>query len=122
MTDPRHDLGIRGESAVGAWLRQAGWQVLERRWRSPFGELDLVCLDPDATLVGVEVKLRSTSRAGSGAESVDRRRLARLRRALGSYAATTNLRSAAVRLDLVTLEPTADGRWRAVRTPAIDLW
>jgi putative endonuclease len=122
MTDPRHELGTRAESAVGAWLSRAGWQVLERRWRSPAGELDLVCLDPYGTLVGVEVKLRSTGRAGSGAESVDRRRVARLRKALGSYAASASLLAAELRLDLVTLEPAEDGRWLALRTPAIDAW
>jgi putative endonuclease len=125
VTDPRHELGRRAEEAVAAWLASKGWTVLARGWRCPSGELDVVCRDPSGALVGVEVKLRSTGRTGSGLEGVDLRRLARLRAALATYAraqpgdrpATTELR-----LDLVTLAPHGDGRWIARRHPSIDGW
>jgi Holliday junction resolvase-like predicted endonuclease len=75
--------------------------------------------------VGVEVKLRSTGRAGSGLEGVDARRLGRLRAALATYARAQPGARAAVtdlRLDLVTLVPHGDGRWRARRHPSIGGW
>jgi putative endonuclease len=124
VPDPRHWLGRAGEDAVAAWLAAAGWTPLERRWRCPSGELDLVLRDPSGALVGVEVKLRRTSRAGSGAESVDRRRLRRLRATLAAYAsvAAPSLRFAELRIDLVTVTPASDGRWRLRRLPAIDAW
>lgn len=121
MTDPRHDLGQRAEDAVAAWLVVQGWTVLARRWRCRSGELDLVCRDPTGALVGAEVKVRSTGRAGSGAESVDPRRLARLRSALATYA-RTGPPATGLRLDLVTLDPNGDGRWRVRRLPGIDGW
>jgi putative endonuclease len=122
MSDPRHELGMRAEAAVAGWLVTNGWRVLELRWRGSRGELDLVCLDPGGVLVGVEVKLRSTGRAGSGAESVDRRRVARLRAALAAYAAGGTLAHTDVRLDLVTLASAGAGRWRMRRLPGIDAW
>lgn len=59
MPDPRHLLGRAAEDAVARWLTSAGWTLLERRWRCPAGELDLVLCDPAGALVGMEVKLRS---------------------------------------------------------------
>ncbi|HET6381584.1 MAG TPA: YraN family protein [candidate division Zixibacteria bacterium] len=122
MTDPRHALGLRAEEAAAAWLTRQGWTVLERRWRGPGGELDLVCRDPGGTLVGVEVKLRTTGRAGVGAESVDRRRLGRLRRALAAYAVDGGAPATDLRLDLITLDRVDDGRWRLRHLPCVDAW
>lgn len=124
MPDPRHRLGLAGEDAVARWLTGSGWVLLRRRWRCPAGELDLVLRDPSGALVGVEVKLRRTSRAGSGAESVDRRRLGRLRAALAAYASDSppRRRFTELRIDLVSVSPASDGRWRLCRIPAIDAW
>src|SRR3990172_12933068 len=88
MSDPRGLLGQTAEHLVSAWLTQSGWTVLAQNWRCPDGELDLVCRDPLGELVGVEVKCRTTARAGSALESVDRRRIGRLRRSLARYAST----------------------------------
>jgi putative endonuclease len=122
MTDPRHELGQRAELAAAGWLTSRGWRVLDRRWRGARGELDLVCIDPDLVLVGVEVKVRRTERAGSGSESIDRRRLGRLRGTLAAYAAGTMVDHRAARLDLVTLAPARAGLWRLRWLPAIDAW
>lgn len=123
MPDPRHDLGRRAEEAVGRWLVASGWTLLERRWRCPAGELDLVLRDPGGALVGAEVKLRRTGRAGSGPESVDARRVRRLRAALAAYAsASQGPWRPELRLDLVVVSPAGEGRWRLCRVPAIDAW
>jgi putative endonuclease len=121
MPDPRHELGRRAEDAAARWLTSLGWTVLARRWRSRSGELDLVCIAPDGTLVGVEVKLRSTVRAGSALEALDRRRLARLRATLLDYGREATESWRGRRIDLVTATP-ADSRWRLVRMAGVDAW
>jgi putative endonuclease len=121
MTDGRHELGHRAEEATARWLAGAGWQILERRWRSPQGELDLVSADPSGALVAVEVKLRRTKRTGSATEAVDRRRLHRLRTALVAYSRSSARSWPALRVDLVTVEP-VDAGWRLRRHAAIDAW
>lgn len=127
MADPRHRLGLEAEAAVARWLAGEGWVVLAQRWRVAGGELDLVMRDPDGVLVGVEVRARRTSRAGSAAESVGRSRVVRLRHALMSFAAQADVR-ALLRVDLVTLvpardlDPAVERRWRVTRVPAIDAW
>ena len=46
-----------GENAALACLEQKGMEMLDRRYRSPRGEIDLIMLDGD-TLVFAEVKSR----------------------------------------------------------------
>ena len=122
MPDPRHDLGLRAETAVAAWLERDGWTVIDRRWRVAEGELDLVCLDPHGVLVGVEVRARRTERSGSPLESVDPAHLRRLRAALGRYATQSSQPRAGIRLDLVGVVPDVDGGWRLTRHPSVDGW
>lgn len=76
-------------------------------------ELDLVAVDrgPPRWLVIVEVRFRRTRDFGLPEETIDRRKIARLRaagfnlRALGRLPDGTTLPSLPVRLDIVVLEP-----------------
>jgi putative endonuclease len=125
MADPRHRLGRSAEDAVAGWLTDAGWRVLARRWRARGrGELDIVCLDASGALVGVEVRARHGQRAGAASESVDWRRLRRMRATLAAYAAAeAPARWRGLRLDLVTAEADpAAAAWRLRRYPAIGGW
>jgi putative endonuclease len=71
--------GRRGEDAAAEWYRNAGYRIVDRNWRCPRGEIDLVVVD-DNTVVFVEVKARTSGRYGSGFDAVDHRKQRRLRR------------------------------------------
>ena len=123
MPDPRHLLGQRGEEMAAVWLTSRGWTIVARRWRSPAGELDLVGLDPDGVLVAVEVKLRRSSRVGEPPEAIDRRRLLRLRAALGQFrAASDGPMRRDLRVDLLAVSRGPDRSWRLEHHRAIDAW
>ncbi len=121
MPDPRHRLGIAAEAAVAIHLESRGWRIVERRWRCRFGEIDLVCLDPGGVLVGVEVRARRTKRAGSPLESIDARRLHRLRASLMEYTTSYRGRYDGLRIDLAAVER-PDGVWRIRFHSAVDAW
>ncbi len=70
MTDGRVDLGRWGEDLAAQHLTATGAQVLARNWRCREGEIDLVVLDPDGTLIFCEVKTRSSTAFGEPAEAV----------------------------------------------------
>lgn len=123
MSHPRHLLGLRLETTVAEWLEQTGWTIVGRRVRSvDGGEVDIVALDADGALVAVEVRARRDRRAGSPSESVDRRRIGRMRRTLAAVAGTAPPHRG-LRIDLVSAEPVAgdEARWRLRRMPGIDL-
>jgi putative endonuclease len=62
MTDRRHQLGLTGEEHAARHFERLGFEVLARRHRTRFGELDLVVRE-GRLLVFAEVKTR---RAGAG--------------------------------------------------------
>jgi len=67
--------GRGGERLAGWWLRLKGWSILDRRVRTPAGEVDLIARR--GTLVAfVEVKTRAT--AAELDFAIDERRLARV--------------------------------------------
>lgn len=55
--DTRRALGTLGEEAAIRHLRAAGYEIVERNFRTRFGELDVVAADPHA-LVFCEVRTR----------------------------------------------------------------
>ena len=57
MSDPRRALGARGEELAARHLEARGLEVVERNFRTRYGELDIVALDP-RFLVFCEVKTR----------------------------------------------------------------
>lgn len=76
----KDELGRSGEERAARYLRELGWEVLDRNWRTSIGELDIVALD-GGTLVAVEVKTRSGRGFGHPFEAitaVKRQRLYRL--------------------------------------------
>lgn len=65
----RRELGERGEALACRHLQEAGYLILARNFRTPFGELDLVASEAQ-TLVFVEVKTRRSDRCGTGVDAV----------------------------------------------------
>ena len=54
-------LGRRGEELAAGYLEAQGMRIVDRNWRCPEGEIDIVALDGDA-LVIAEVKTRKIPR------------------------------------------------------------
>ncbi|PAX60260.1 YraN family protein [Brunnivagina elsteri] len=59
------DIGTLGEDLVAQWLESCGWTILHRRWRSRWGEIDIIA-EYTQTLAFIEVKTRSTGSWDSG--------------------------------------------------------
>ena len=78
--DGRQTLGKTGEDLACAELAQRGYEILERRYRTRYGEIDIIARS-GPSLVFVEVKTRGGRAFGGAAEGVTwqkRRRLVRL--------------------------------------------
>lgn len=96
----RQAVGRYGEDVAARFLIAAGLVVLERNWRCPDGELDIIAREGDV-LVACEVKTRRGEGFGSPLEAVTARKAARLRRLVGRWLAEHPVRPAEVRIDVV---------------------
>lgn len=70
--------GREAEDRACAHLRRQGLKLVERNYRAPFGEIDLIMEQQDV-VVFVEVRYRHSEDYGGPAETVDARKQARLR-------------------------------------------
>ena len=77
-------LGKRGERAAARYLERCGYEVLDRNWSCPAGEVDIVAQDGD-TIVFVEVKTRTSIMKGFPEEAVDAEKRARYEKIAAWY-------------------------------------
>lgn len=82
--------------------------MVERNYRSPYGEIDLI-MRHASTLVFVEVRYRRSVQFGSPAETVDRRKQVKIR-ATAEHYLQRHIQGAGVscRFDVVALTPAPD--------------
>jgi len=84
-SDPRPQLGRLGEQLAAEHLVRRGFQIVERNYRTRWGELDIVAFD-GRTLAFCEVKTRRASRSGvAPLEAVRSHKRARVRRMAGRW-------------------------------------
>jgi putative endonuclease len=92
--------GELGERAARKHLKRSGLKFLTANFRTPRGEIDLVCRDHDC-LVFVEVKTRSSEEWSRPAAAVDRERRQRLTRAALDYLHRLKNPAVKIRFDIV---------------------
>lgn len=95
-------LGKEGEQAAVDYLKKLGFRILDRNWRCPDGELDIVAVD-GGTFVVVEVKTRSGLRYGTPLEAVTARKQRRLRRLAVAWLMMHGVRFPVIRVDVIGL-------------------
>lgn len=78
MIHDRKELGKWGEARAEQFLREKGFQIITRNWRTRSGEIDLIG-KMGGTLVFVEVRTRTSTLYGTPSESVDWRKQKKLR-------------------------------------------
>jgi putative endonuclease len=96
-------LGLSAESRAAMVLLAKGYRILARRWKTPFGEIDIVARRR-GTLAFVEVKARE--RADDAAEAVTGRNQRRIIAAAELWLARNPADAArAIRFDVVLVTP-----------------
>ncbi|GAA3959355.1 YraN family protein [Gordonia caeni] len=76
--DRRGKVGRIGEDLAAEFLTSLGWQILDRNWRTRYGELDLIAAD-GPSLVIVEVKTRASHTYTDPVAAVTPQKLRRMR-------------------------------------------
>ena len=95
--------GDAGERRACEILRDAGYLIVARNWRTRFGEIDIVARDGE-TLVFVEVKMRSCEGFGGPEAALTPAKQRRIIAAASEFLAQTRA-EVPVRFDLVAIGP-----------------
>jgi len=101
-TGGRHPLGREAEAFVARELERRGFSVLGRNVRVGRLELDLIARR-GSLIVICEVRARRSDKFMAPAESLDRRKLERIRRAASLWLVSSRLRNVDVRLDVAAV-------------------
>ena len=101
--DARQALGISGEDLACAELQRRGYAIVERRYRTRVGEIDIIAKD-GLTIVFVEVKARMTQEFGGAAAAMTGWKQRRIARMAADYLARQKLHDCPCRFDVVAID------------------
>jgi putative endonuclease len=78
------ELGSAGERMAAEFLRRKGYRILERNYRTPYGEIDLIARDKQE-IIFIEVRTRRQEKFGTPTESLTRDKISHWERAASFY-------------------------------------
>ena len=92
--------GNLGEDQAVTFLKSKNYKILERNFRSKFGEIDIIARDGKC-LVFCEVKMRSTDIFGTPGEAITPAKLQKIILTLHWYMQTKSLEGQEFRVDAI---------------------
>jgi putative endonuclease len=99
----RVERGKLGEELACEELASRGYAIIARRFRSRFGEIDIIA-QRDGVIVFVEVKARASARFGTAAESLPAWKRRRISAMALDYLASVERLDARCRVDVVAID------------------
>lgn len=97
-------VGLTGETIALKYLRRKRYAILETRFRSFGGEIDIIARDRQ-TLVFVEVKMRTGRGFGGPEEAVTMAKQRQIRKVAQGYLLKHRLGEPACRFDVIAIRP-----------------
>jgi putative endonuclease len=101
--DCRQSLGKLGEDLACDELRRRGYAIIERRYRTRFGEIDIIAREA-GEIVFIEVKARAGDEFGGSAAAVTGLKQHRVGQMATDFLARRNLHDQPCRFDVVTVD------------------
>ncbi|MEA4812071.1 MAG: YraN family protein [Anaerolineaceae bacterium] len=104
------DLGQKGEILAAGFLREKGYEILAKNFRSGHQEIDLIA-EYNGTVHFVEVKTRSVHSVGRGEDAMHRTKILRLLEGIYAYL-TGYEQEPEWQLDLIVVETRQNSGYR----------
>ena len=96
----KRKIGINGEDIASAYLKELGYQIIERNFSCRQGEIDIIAKNKNE-FIFVEVKTRTSKKIGNPAESVDNYKKKHLLNAVKFYIYLKRLYCYFIRIDVI---------------------
>ncbi len=107
MTMKRKILGEKGEDIALKRLKSIGYEILEKNYRCPFGELDIIARDDDY-IVFIEIKTRKNRSTAYAKEAITPKKKKRLYQCALYYMKNHELMENRARFDVVAINMNND--------------
>lgn len=109
--DIKKQAGIKGEAMAVKLLQNAGYEILENNYMHGKGEIDIICLQNNALLVFVEVKLRNQGAFGDPEAFVSEKQSKRIIAVADQYIHAINWQKD-IRFDVIAIRSdTGELKW-----------
>lgn len=118
--DERMGTGKMGEEIAVSFLKEAGYKIVERNYRCPLGEIDIVARDGETTVL-VEVKSRRSERFGLPQAAVGPQKQRKLSMVALHYLSQRKLTNCNARFDVVAVKLLPQGHRVELIANAFDL-
>ncbi|MCU0614541.1 MAG: YraN family protein [Desulfobacterales bacterium] len=102
MQTQEQQFGMDSESIAVNYLKEHGYQIIKRNYRTKFGEIDIIAKDGD-TIVFAEVKARKT-RVYNPKEAVTKSKKRKISMVALYYLKTTRQTNVRARFDVVAID------------------
>lgn len=99
----KRSIGITGEERAVAALKKIGYKIVERNYRSRYGEIDIIAEEQEY-LVFVEVKRRNSGQFGASFQAVNTTKQKHMIRTAEYYLKTHKFLDRKVRFDVVGID------------------
>ncbi len=108
MTEERLKLGREGEDAAIAYLKDKGYRIIQKNFRSKLGEIDIIAQQKE-TVVFIEVKSRASHQFGHPFSAITPAKQRKIIQVAQSFLAKHRLMENPARFDVVglTIDPDA---------------
>lgn len=94
--------GKEGEKIAAAFLKEKGYQIIEKNYRCALGEIDIIAQE-EREIVFVEVKTRKSSEMGYPEQAVGFKKQKKLSEMALFYFQDKKLKDASARFDVVAI-------------------
>lgn len=102
MSGRRIELGKRGEALAADFLKNNGYRILFKNYRSKLGEIDIIAKDKDV-LCFVEVKTRCSDDYGIPQEAISESKKKQISRLAVSFLKGNSLLGSKARFDVISI-------------------
>ena len=100
VKDSSVEKGKEGEEEAVRFLKKLGYKIIDRNYKTKFGEIDIIALD-SSTLVFIEVKKRKSLAFGKPEEAVDIKKQKKILKVAISYLKEKKIRDKDLRFDII---------------------
>jgi len=98
----KQDLGKKGEEAAVGLLKDNGYKIMLKNYKTKLGEIDIIASDKD-TICFIEVKTRQSDRFGLPAEAVSESKQRQISKLALTFLKEKNFLDKKARFDVVSI-------------------